>query len=243
MLTLYNFINTFYGYGTYSGRYWMVGMEEGGGESREEIEGRLAAWESFGRTELVDLADSHLYFGVDKYFGERPISQRTWSRLLRTILTVDRGEPPTLDEIKQYQGLRLGRLDGDNCLVELLPLPSPKTSVWLYPQMSNLDYLQTRKAYREHLAPQRAEHLRLRVEEYQPRLVWFYSTNAWYMPWWQHIIGVETQEHEIAGLSAQLARRDGTTFVITRHPVAHGMSNAFCEGLGRLLRSPLSKLE
>lgn len=34
---LQSYMETFYGYGSYTGRYWFVGMEEGGGTSEEAI--------------------------------------------------------------------------------------------------------------------------------------------------------------------------------------------------------------
>ena len=32
------YIDTFYGFGKYEGKYWFIGMEEGGGGTFEEIE-------------------------------------------------------------------------------------------------------------------------------------------------------------------------------------------------------------
>jgi hypothetical protein len=48
-ILLEEFINNFYGYGNYHGKYWFIGMEEGGGNSIEEINRRLASWNTRGR--------------------------------------------------------------------------------------------------------------------------------------------------------------------------------------------------
>lgn len=52
---LADYISTFYGYGNYEGRWWLVGMEEGGGSTLQEIQKRLQLWDSRGRRELEDV--------------------------------------------------------------------------------------------------------------------------------------------------------------------------------------------
>jgi hypothetical protein len=39
---LQDFMSSFYGYGNFQGAYWFIGMEEGGGDSFEEVSRRLA---------------------------------------------------------------------------------------------------------------------------------------------------------------------------------------------------------
>lgn len=41
---LKTFMSRFYGYGSWSAKYWFIGMEEGGGDSEEEIERRMMTW-------------------------------------------------------------------------------------------------------------------------------------------------------------------------------------------------------
>jgi hypothetical protein len=53
-----DFAHRFYGYGNYGGPFWFVGMEEGGGDSSEEIARRLSAWAARGRCELEDAAEA-----------------------------------------------------------------------------------------------------------------------------------------------------------------------------------------
>lgn len=52
---LQEYMNGFYGYGDYAGRYWLVGMEEGGGDDVGEVAAKLAAWQQGGKKELEDI--------------------------------------------------------------------------------------------------------------------------------------------------------------------------------------------
>ena len=49
---LTEFIDTFYGYGTYSAPFWFVGMEEGGGHTLEENLRKVTNWHNHGCKEL-----------------------------------------------------------------------------------------------------------------------------------------------------------------------------------------------
>ena len=51
------FMRGFYGYGTYRGRYWFVGKEEG--SAFAEAERRLRIWSERGRCEFEALSDYH----------------------------------------------------------------------------------------------------------------------------------------------------------------------------------------
>ncbi|MCP4420589.1 MAG: hypothetical protein GY805_28620 [Chloroflexi bacterium] len=173
---LNKFCRTFYGFGNYNGRYWFIGMEEAGGESETAVKNRLLHWQAQGMPEMEDLVAHAGGFGwAEKYFGERPKSQPTWNKLIRTILTAEGNNPVTLDKVKQFQRTALGRAESDNCLLELFPLPSPSTNKWLYAEYSNLLYLADRKMYRTHLAALRVAHLRHKIEQYQPKAVLLYG--------------------------------------------------------------------
>ena len=47
-----DFCEVFFGYGSFKAPIWLVGMEEGGGESAEEIQRRLQIWDQRGRQNL-----------------------------------------------------------------------------------------------------------------------------------------------------------------------------------------------
>lgn len=69
---LTEFMNKFYGYGNFATPYWFIGMEEGGGDSFEEVAQRLTVWKQRGRRELEDVADYHMALGITHPFDAKP---------------------------------------------------------------------------------------------------------------------------------------------------------------------------
>ena len=118
------YIDTFVGYGDYQPKYWLVGMEEGGGGSLDEVARRLAKWEAAGRSELLDLRGQHLDGDLADFLGGSEDLQKTWSNLIRVVLGCE-GRPTDNETVRAYQQSKLGRFDGETCLLELMPLPSP----------------------------------------------------------------------------------------------------------------------
>jgi hypothetical protein len=234
---LHDFIDRFYGYGNYKGDYWFVGMEEGGGNSFEDIEKRLHHWHCRERVELEDIAAYHAELGVEEeYFGAHPKLQPTWNRLIRMELSAKRQDVHR-EDVRAYQKDYLGRYTSTNCLVELLPLPSPSLRRWLYADHSQLPYLTSREVYTNHYAPLRAAHLRQQIQEHKPKAVIFYSVT--YMHWWKLVADVDFSER-IAGDRVYTARNDHTVFAITRHPVAKGVKNEYFHQVGKIIASTLT---
>lgn len=231
---LEDFMNRFYGYGSYQGDYWLVGMEEGGGNSFADVERRLNIWKERGRRELEDVAEYHIDLGVTSLFSERPKIQRTWGKLIRIILTIN-GYVPTTEQIREYQHDGLGRITGDNCLLELLPLPSPSTRDWLYSEYSRLPYLANRTLYREALLDKRINHLQHRIKKYQPKIVLFYSFT--YQEQWQEITNVDFLPVESGDFS--MAKSGSQIFVMTKHPATKGLDNEYWHRVGHAIAAQL----
>jgi hypothetical protein len=229
------YIGGFYGYGSYGAEFWFIGMEEGGGGSREQIGRRLDAWDTRGRKELDDVVEYHREVGYNtKRFDERPKLGKTWSKLIRVLLS-SRGYDPSQEQVRDYQKNRLARKNSDSCLVELLPLPSPGTNLWLYYGESTLPFLKDRKTYKEHVRPLRVAHLRRRIEEHQPRVVVFYSLT--YLRYWEEVAGMNLHPAQPDGTRVGTAGR--TIFVVTRHPVARGVTNEYFHAVGRMIGSQI----
>ncbi len=230
---LQNYIDTFRGYGNYRGDFWFIGKEEGGGGSIDDVRQRLTAWSGRGRRELEDVYDYHEAIGVTHLFGQHPKIQPTWGKLIRSLLKA-KGQEATLDQIRGYQGQNLARAGGETCLLELLPLPSPNAGRWLYSDYSQLLQLRERQVYKEFYAAQRANDIRQRILEYKPRVVVFYSSDAWYQQWWNIIAaGVRFSSHVREGF--QYGDDGSTLFVITKHPTARGVTNQYFEAIGDLI--------
>jgi len=164
------FMTTFYGSGNYSGNYWFVGMEEGGGNTIERVVKRLEAWRKLGEEELVDIYDFHVKINYPEYFNDPVKLQRTWMQQARIILASKR-KPTNAEDVRAYQRDIIGRKNSETCLLELLPMPSPSTRVWHYNEWSKLPYLLDRKKYLEYCIPWRCEHIHSRIKEYKPKII------------------------------------------------------------------------
>lgn len=234
---LHAFVSGFFGYGSFAAPYWFIGMEEGGGDTPEDINLRLQAWETRGRNELEDLVGYHLAIGVSKFFDERGVLQPTWNKLIRILLSA-MGERQDTECVREFQRSEWGRSLGISCLTELMPLPSPGVDRWLhFAEHSQLPYLASRPAYMEHVRPQRVAQLVAKVAEYRPKAVVFYGLQ--YLPSWEAIAGSKFGASSLAGTHTY--RRDGTLYLATRHPAAPGASNEYFQSVGKLIREGLSE--
>ncbi len=224
------YAQSFYGYGNYQGKWWLVGLEEGGGETVDDLDWRIKTWASRGRRELDDVSvfDSSPAHG--KWFTARPPLQPTWRKLIRMMLVAD-GRPTDDDSIRVFQGAKLGRLGADNCLLELLPLPSRSVGEWIYGEITGLPELKTRDAYRERFEPRRIAHIRSRIAEHAPCVVVFYSRDRRVL--WGQIAGASFKPSGLADLDIVVTPK--TIYALTTHPTRRGVTNAYFEEAGRVL--------
>lgn len=238
---LSTFISKFYGYGNYHGKYWFVGMEEGGGDNKGQIDTRLKKWQKRGEKELEDLKEYHLALGIERHFSEKPALQRTWSKLIRILLRAENEEItsekeiPT-EEVRIYQRDLLGRTNGETCLLELLPLPSPSIKLWLYGDFSKLPHLEKRESYRDHYAQERVPYIQQRISAHKPKAVVFYGLN--YQEYWRKIAQVEfiefKSEKDSEGIIS--GKNKDTRFIITSHPATKGIKNEYFYRIGEFIR-------
>ena len=235
-LLLSEFMNKFYGYGNFAAPYWFIGMEEGGGDSFEEVTRRLTVWDQRGRHEIEDVVDYHIALGITHWFNEKPKLQPTWAKLIRVLLTIE-GEPPTKEEVRAFQQKQWARSNGNVNLMELLPLPSPSTRHWLYADHSELPDLSSRDAYRQKWSTLRIQGLQERIATHQPKAVIFYSFG--YLPYWNHVVGGELQP----ALSDTIYthRSPTTLFLVLKHPVATGITSDYFHQAGRFIRLALAE--
>jgi len=227
---LRDFINRFYGYGTWNAKLWFVGMEEGGGESPDEIDRRLKAWD--GSNDLMDLKVFHDHINLHgrDWFSERPPIQHTWGKLIRTILRAA-GRDTNTEAVRQYQRDALGRRDGSTALIELLPLPSPSLNRWTYGDV-NVPWLATCDQYRNEILPRREAAIRDQITLRKPTAVVFYGLG--YREYWERIAGREFDS--VDGERFLTTQNETTRFVLARHPAAKGVRNAEYDAIGRMIR-------
>ena len=167
-------------------------------------------------------------------FKQHSKIQTTWGGLIRILLAV-MGHLPTTDQIREYQRDCLGRAAGETCLLELLPLPSPSTSHWLYGDYSQLPYLVDRPAYAQALRSGRIEHLQQRISQYHPKVVLFYGYV--YRKFWQEIAKVDFLP--AAEKDFYIACSGSNVFVITKHPATTGLRNDYFHRVGTAIASEL----
>lgn len=230
---LEDFVHTFYGYGNLHGQYWFVGMEEAGGKSFQEISQRLTTWVTRGKRELEDVAEFHKDIGITRLFSQDPKIQPTWGRLIRIVLGAQY-KHPSLEQVKKYPRDSLGRLDGDTCLLELQPLPSPSTREWVYSRYSNLPYLKNREIYIDVVFELRITHLRMLIRAHKPKYVVFYGAS--YRQYWEAILGGKFQTDD---QNLDTGRSDSTRFYLVKHPAARGITDKYFDLVGR----SIAKLE
>lgn len=235
---LKKFMNGFYGYGSFKAPFWFIGMEEGGGGSLDEMTKRLAIWNVRGNRELEDVAGYHQDIGITRHWDDPVGLQPTWGKLIRVLMSV-KGVKPSQGNLREYQRDHLGRENDETCLLELMPLPSPGTSKWLYPEISTLPYLASRKMYLEEMLPIRIKHIRRQIASYNPPVILFYGLS--YLDYWKKIAGTHFGQQKIDGMYSD--RIEKTLFVVMKHPQSHGLRNDYFEQIGNWISSKLNSLE
>lgn len=224
------FIRTFFGYGSWSAPLWFVGMEEGGGRDLVEIAQRLDLWSG---GELEDLRRFSNALEGKRWFDDQPPIQSTWAGLAAVALCAE-GRSAGRESIRRYQRDELATVAGRTALIELLPLPSPSTSHWIY-EACGLSELSTRAIYRHQFADLRAEEIQKRIDLHGPRVVMFYGLA--YRKYWESIAGSTFTSDQTTFV--EFCRRGSSLLVLAPHPVARGVRRSdFCE-IGRFIRDHL----
>jgi len=219
-------------YKDYSGDYWFVGMEEGGGNDLDQVSKRINVWQDLGCPELVDIYDFHIKINYPEYFTNPVKLQRTWMQQARIILA-SKGKPTTSSDVKTYQRDIIGRKTSETCLLELFPLPSPSTKTWNYDQWSRLTILKNREVYRNYCFSWRCEHIQSKIKLHQPKLVVF--CGSIYSDYWKNIAGGDVTFRYKGDF---LAAKSGITqLLIVKHPATMGIKNVYFESIGSFVLS------
>ncbi len=198
---LSDFANRFLGYGSLKSNIWLIGPEQGGVGTIDDLYWRASLWSKRGEKETEDLHSYHAdlkavaianaevsegashaaTLKLSKFDWTRNI-QPTWGPLIRVILALN-GEKAETQDVKDFQKRELGGVDGENCVLDLNALSSPRQSEWKQIGESGLRWLRTREQCEEHLAPLRCDLLRKRLARYKPCLVLFYGLS--HKHWWE----------------------------------------------------------
>ena len=231
---LYEFMTNFYGYGTYTGKTWFIGMEEGGGNSFEEIQNRLTVWEQMASLELLDIQSFHEKIEMNHWFGSTAKLQTTWNKAIRVFLS-SQGINPTSEMVRTYQSEQFARVNSETCILELLPLPSPSIKDWIYAHHSSLKILQNRQTYMEEVTSIRVPYIRDKISLFRPRQVVFFGLDSRYQLHWKDIANVTFKYLTSGSYSYLIADSKDTRFAISSHPAAKGITNDYFYQLGQVL--------
>lgn len=228
------YINSFYGYGNFNSKVWLIGMEEGGGNSANEVTKRIKNWHLSGRPNLLDNKKHHIEFRAEKFFEGKGVLQPTWNKLIRLVLSYYNEDNITTEKVRIFQKTQLGQANSDNALIELFPLPSPKNSTWKYGKWTDIKYLQKRKTYCKAVAEKRISFIKEKIQCHKPKLMVFYSTQ--YKCYWKRIIDKEDLEKtEIMGHTISYFDSKDTFYIICQHPCAI-RNNKYWHTLGTFAR-------
>ena len=241
------YMNSYYGFGNWNSNIWFVGMEEGGGQDEDEVNKRIESW-STTKKDLIDNKAHHERIGITQFF-DRGVLQKTWMRLIRLKLSIEGKLSGISSEdtemIREIQKNSWGRLDSDNALLDLFPLPSPNAKDWFYNEKFNwteIEYLKNRETYRNELETPRINYLYKKLTKHAPRLVIFYSKE--YTSYWNKIVrsDFDTESKILFSRGKNEVRaitKGATCFIQVPFPGRNAQSNVFWTEAGEKIRNHL----
>lgn len=230
------YMNNFFGFGNWNSDIWFVGIEEGGGNSKEEVNLRLESWLN-SKKDLLDNYEHHKNIGILQFFDKK-VLQPTWRKLIRLKLSYE-GITADNDLIRDIQSNNWGLITSDNALLDLFPLPSPSNSKWFYNEWSHLPYLKNRKEYYDFVIDYRVKYIRDKIEKHKPKVIVFYSLSM--INYWNKIaeddLTKNSNKVEIGNSYIRILKKNDTYFVVTPQPASiSASSNEFWDMVGLEIR-------
>lgn len=217
------FVGDYFGYGNLNSPYWFIGKEEGGSVTLAENNLRVAKWVEMGSPTTLDTYVYHKSLGMSDYEFSR--IQPTYTKIIQILLHLE-GGTSDIDARRAFQHTKLGRVDANHALLELMPLASRSTGLWLWKdQVAKALNLHNRKQYWETIMPKRIVALKDLIAKHNPKLVLFYSTQSDYINSWSQIAGTSDWEwYKISPyMKYGLQQVGNTLYVITTHPTMKGI--------------------
>lgn len=211
-------IEQFVGYGRPDAPVIFLGMEEGADNARL----------------VPDLLGRSLTGPYGEISREGP-TQRTWSRMCELMLRREGVARPTGEERLAYQRARLGKLNGDTLVAELMPYPCQDAVGW--PEIYRSRFA-TRSEYLATMGPRRQAMLREILSSSPRELIVCYGKTHW--PYYRAIFGVEPQS---TGRPFEICKWGSARVVLAPHFVSRAFnSNAQMEAFAaEVLAEPSKK--
>ncbi|MBL7861829.1 MAG: hypothetical protein JNJ65_11760 [Cyclobacteriaceae bacterium] len=187
---LTNWINHFYGYGSWKARFWFVGYEESGGDLPEEVAEKINYFYTLRSITptLCDIRElyRHVTFRIegpraekfatfhDHRFGKKATLHGAWKNI---IAFVHGYKSEKLPDLLAYQQNLFAVLSAQTeALIPLYPLPA-HNHAWYYAwlDLPQLPYLKSRTLYQEHLYAGRMRTMLELMRVHKPEVVMLYG--------------------------------------------------------------------
>ena len=156
---------------------WFLGPEEKG--AYKQLQERIEAWfsvancnENFLDIEMFHKALDEIQCRTfaDYYFGPNNVTQRTWKGIIEILFGFEDNPLPDLNIKKKYQRERFGRLDSDNCIIELSPYQSSA--------LSDVDFDNKENVMKAAL-PNRIKKVGQLIVKHRPKVVFMHTKAYW----------------------------------------------------------------
>lgn len=190
---LKHWIDHFYGYGSWGARTWFIALEEGGGDTPEEVAEKV---NYFYRTHsenphstLCDIRELYRHVSVnwegpkaslfknmfDFRFSDKAVLHGVW----KNLIAFEHGHRhQDASDLLEYQKNAFASTSiGNEALIRLYPLPSPHNHAWYYSwlDLPQLTFLKRRELYQEHVFHARIQIILDNMNTYKPELVLMYG--------------------------------------------------------------------
>lgn len=227
--------------GNRDGKFWFLGIEEGGGGSIAEVDAMLAKWDRQGKPDQSVLRDPNNPSLNDGWFGtkERPDwgpIQTTWGAQIRVLLSMQ-GLPCGTEDVRQYQMNAFGLEKGETCLMEMLPLPNPGVGNWIYSDLTDDPNFSSREVFTKYVLNSRISRFLELVELHSPTAVIgvCYEYGKLLEPYFEDVEYVHAKSGKRPG-RAVIGNIGTTVVAITYHPnYSMTAPSAWYEELGQIV--------
>ncbi|HEX8040465.1 MAG TPA: hypothetical protein VF490_15005 [Chryseosolibacter sp.] len=189
---LEHWIDNFYGYGSWSAKFWFVAYEEGGGDLPEEVAEKLGYFYKAHPRKTASLCDirelyKHVTVRLDgprassfktlyEYrFGNNAIQHNVWKNLIAFEHAYLNEKLP---DLPAYQRATFASPQAHReALIRLYPLPSPHNHAWYYSwlDLPTMGFLKSRALYQEHLFKRRLDEILSNIVTHKPDVVLMYG--------------------------------------------------------------------
>ena len=192
---LSNWLNNFYGYGSWQAKIWLIAFEETGGEVPEEVAEKINYFDNaHGVTSEATICDirelykhvsvtfdgpkANLFSNRYEYrFGRNAVLHGVWKNL---IAFVHGYKNENLPDLLEYQKQSFASsTERREALISLYPLPGPHSHSWYYSwlDLPDMRFLKSRQAYEEHVYERRMQTILDNISKHKPELVLMYGMN------------------------------------------------------------------